>query len=65
MSVKELEQAIEQLSSSELAELMKWLEDHQAQAWDTQIQNDLNNHRLDNYLGTVETEIDEGLSRPL
>ena len=41
MSVKEIESAITQLSAKDLAELMAWLENHYAQMWDKQIEDDL------------------------
>ena len=47
MSVKEIESAITQLSAKDLAELMAWLENHHAQMWDKQIEDDLEAGRLD------------------
>ena len=47
MSVKEIEEAIAQLSARDVAELMAWLEEHHAQVWDRQIEDDLETGRLD------------------
>jgi len=41
MTIKEIERAITQLPAKELAELMAWLQEYHAQAWDKQIENDL------------------------
>ena len=38
MSVTEIETAITRLTSDDLAELMRWLEDYHAKLWDKQIE---------------------------
>lgn len=65
MSVKEIESAITQLSAKDLAELMAWLENHHAQMWDKQIEDDLEAGRLDALLAEVDNEHEAGLSQPL
>ena len=65
MSIQEIEAAIRQLPPHELAELMAWLEEHQAQAWDQQIETDLEAGRLDNLLAEVDAEYKSGLGEPL
>ena len=65
MSVQEIESAITQLPAKELAELMAWLQEYYARAWDKQIEEDLDAGRLDRLLGEVEKEHEAGLSRPL
>jgi len=60
MSVKEIETAITQLSVKDLAELMGWLENYQAQLWDKQIEADLEAGRLDALLAEVDKEYEEG-----
>lgn len=65
MSVKEVEIAIAQLSPKELSELMAWLEEHHAQMWDKQIEEDLGAGRLDALLAEVNEEYEAGLSEPL
>ncbi len=61
MSVKEIESAITQLSAKDLAELMTWLENHYAQMWDKQIEDDLEAGRLDALLAEVDNEHAAGL----
>ncbi|MDQ2731218.1 MAG: hypothetical protein M3Y56_06130 [Armatimonadota bacterium] len=65
MSVKDIEEAIEQLPKSELTELMTWLEEYHHQTWDKQIEDNLDSGRLDLLLAAVEKEYKAGLSRPL
>jgi len=65
MSVKEIETAITQLSATELAELMAWLTEYHAQAWDKQIEDDLESGRLDALLAEVDDEYNAGLAQPL
>ena len=50
MSVKEIEAAIAELSPEELAELATWFADYHNQAWDRQIERDLDAGRLDAFL---------------
>ena len=56
MGVKQIEQAIAQLPTKELAELVSWLEDYHAQVWDKQIEDDLQDGRLDSLLEQVDKE---------
>jgi hypothetical protein len=65
MSVKEIEEAIAQLSAGDVAELMTWLEEHHAQIWDKQIEDDLETGRLDALLAEVDDEYEAGLAQPL
>lgn len=65
MSVKEIENAIIQLPTHDLAELMVWLENYHAQAWDKQIAEDLEAGRLDAVLAEVDKEYEAGLGKPL
>jgi hypothetical protein len=65
MSVKELESAIAQLSTRELAELISWLGEHHAHVWDKAIEEDLESGRLDRVLAEVDTEDEAGLARPI
>ena len=65
MSIQEIEAAITRLPAQELAELMTWMADHQAQRWDEQVEDDLEAGRLDRLLDEVDGEIDAGLSQPL
>ena len=65
MNVKEIEKAIVQLSTEELAELVDWIQNYQAQLWDRQIEEDLEAGRLDALLAEVDQEYETGLSQPL
>lgn len=65
MSVKEIENAIAQLSPEELAELSAWLADYQAKVWDEQIERDLDAGRLDALLEEVDEEYEAGEANPL
>lgn len=65
MSVKEIENAITQLSPEELAELSAWFADYQAKVWDEQIERDLDEGRLDVLLAKVDEEYEAGEANPL
>lgn len=65
MTIKEIEGAISQLPAKELAELMAWLQEYHAQAWDKQIEDDLEAGRLDALLAEVDKEYEAGLAQPL
>ncbi|PSQ87836.1 MAG: hypothetical protein BRD42_00840 [Bacteroidetes bacterium QS_3_64_15] len=65
MSVKEIENAITQLSPEELVELSAWLADYRAQVWDNQIERDLDAGRLDALLKEVDEEYEAGEAKPL
>lgn len=64
-TVTEIEAAIAKLPPKELAELVAWIQEHHAEAWDRQIEADLEAGRLDALLSEVEEEYQAGLSRPL
>ena len=65
MSVREIELAIAQLPYSELVELASWFEEFWAQAWDKQIEQDVQAGRLDALLQQVEQEFEAGHCQPL
>jgi hypothetical protein len=65
MSVTEIEAAITELASDDLAELMSWLENYHAKVWDKQIADDLDSGRLDTVLAEVDREYEAGLAEPL
>ncbi len=65
MSVKEIEAAISKLPKTDVAELMAWLAEYDAELWDRQIADDLDTGRLDALLGAVDTEIAAGHAQPL
>jgi len=65
VGVKQIEKAITQLPTRDLAELMKWLEEYHAQVWDKRIAEDLEAGRLDVLLAEVDEEYEAGLAKPL
>lgn len=65
MRVKDIEIAIAKLSPQELADLAAWFADYHAQAWDAQIERDLDTGRLDALLAALETEYKAGGVKPL
>jgi hypothetical protein len=60
MDIKEIESAIAQLPTSELAELAKWFEEFQARAWDEQLEQDVKSGRLDALLKQAEQDFERG-----
>ena len=65
MSVTEIQAAITELTSEDLADLVNWLDDYQAKLWDQQIDGDLEAGRLDAVLAEVDEEYEAGLGQPL
>lgn len=65
MSVKEIEFAITQLPAAELAQLAEWFDEFLAQAWDRQIEHDLQAGRLDVLIQQAEIEFEAGHCKPL
>jgi hypothetical protein len=65
MSVKEIEEAIAQLSPEDLAELSDWFAEFRARLWDEQIERDLEAGRLDRVLEEVDREYQAGQAKPL
>ncbi|MDQ2730823.1 MAG: hypothetical protein M3Y56_04115 [Armatimonadota bacterium] len=65
MNVQEIEQAITQLPSSQVAELSVWLEEFQAQAWDKQIEEDARAGRFNKLIEQAKVEYAAGRCKPL
>ena len=65
IDVKQIERAITQLQAEDFAELMGWLKDYQAQAWDKRIEKDSEAGRLDALLAEVDEKYEAGQSQPL
>ena len=65
MGVKDVELAITQLPTKDLAELAAWFAAYTAEMWDQQIEQDLRAGRLDALLKEVDEEYEAGLSQPL
>ena len=64
MSVKEIEKALTELPPGELDAPLARMEECRADAWDKQIEDDLDSVRLDALLADVDKEYDAGLARP-
>lgn len=65
MSVEEIESVITNLSPSDLARLVEWLEEFQARAWDERLERDVRAGRLDALIEEAESEFDAGRCQPL
>ncbi len=65
LDVKEIENAIAQLPSSQVAELAKWFEEFHAKVWDSQLERDLEDGRLDSLLEEPEQDFESGRCKPL
>jgi hypothetical protein len=65
MSVKEIQSAITQLRPKELADLLEWIGEYEAEAWDRQIADDLKSGRLDSIRGRARQQRSAGQCRPL
>lgn len=59
MSIKEIEQAITELSPAELARLRKWFDEYYAQVREGQIETDTVSGRLDRFISDADEEYDE------
>jgi hypothetical protein len=60
MSIKEIESAIARLSPEDLAQLFAWLDQHYADAWDRQIEQDARAGRLDALVDEARRDFDAG-----
>lgn len=56
MGVQEIKTAIAKLSTEQLVELSTWLEEYQASVWEQQIEDDLEEGRLDRIIAEVDAE---------
>ena len=65
MSVQELEAAVIQLPTPELARFAAWFEEYQADLWDQQIERDVLAGRFDALAEEANREFDAGRCRPL
>jgi hypothetical protein len=65
MSIAEIEAAISQLPRREFAELMSWLQQYEAEAWNRQIEEDLAAGRLDRLISEAESENEARLARSI
>jgi hypothetical protein len=65
MSIQEIESAITQLPPEQLVELSEWFEEYLAQAWDKQLEEDIQTGRLDSLLKKAAQSYEAGDARPL
>jgi len=65
MSVQELEKAVTQLPSPELALFTAWFEEYQSDLWDKQIEQDALSGRLDSLAEQANREFEAGHCRLL
>jgi hypothetical protein len=60
MSVSEIKEAVMKLSTGELTELVKWLDDFYESLWDKQIEADFESGKLDHLIKQARQEFREG-----
>ena len=65
MNTQEIERAIVQLPSSEIAKLAEWFREFQAQVWDQQLERDVQAGRLDALLEQVDIDFQAGRCQEL
>ena len=65
MTVKELENAIAQLSPGELNAFSQWFEEFLADAWDRQIEADARSGRFDKAVKQADDDFEAGRCTPL
>lgn len=63
--VKALEQAVEALAPSALAEFRRWFTEFDAVAWDQQLGADISSGRLDTLLAEAKEDYEKQPRRPL
>ncbi len=60
MSVSEIKEAVMKLSTGELTELVKWLDEFSEFLWDKQIEEDVESGKLDHLIQQARQEFREG-----
>jgi hypothetical protein len=65
MRVKEIEEAISQLSPEELAQFTEWFAEFRAAAWDEQLEADARAGKLDELVREAREDFAQGRSKPL
>ncbi len=65
MTVTEIESAIEKLPPNEVSELSEWFAKFEAQIWDEQIAEDLQNGKLKSLIEEAERDFAKGNCQPL
>jgi hypothetical protein len=64
-NVNSIEQAVEALPPSELAEFRRWFAEFDAAAWDTQIEQDAKAGKLDTFAAEALADFQSGSAREL
>ena len=64
-TVAKIRAEIEKLTPSEQRELAQWFAEMQADAWDAQIEEDIQAGRLDHLIVQAEADIAAGPTKPL
>ncbi|HMG73951.1 MAG TPA: hypothetical protein VK582_10655 [Pyrinomonadaceae bacterium] len=64
-TVAKIRAEIEKLTQSEQRELAQWFAEMQADAWDAQIEEDIQAGRLDRLIVQAEADIAAGRTKPL
>ncbi len=65
LSLQELESAVSQLPAEELTAFSRWFEEYLADAWDRQIEADIQAGRLDEAGQHADAEFEAGRCQPL
>jgi hypothetical protein len=65
MSVDELENAITQLSPTEMARFAQWFDEYRADRWDRQMEQDIQSGRLDAAGKQADADFEAGRCTPL
>ncbi|NEQ87750.1 MAG: hypothetical protein F6K26_49545 [Moorea sp. SIO2I5] len=60
MSVAEIKEAVMKLSTGELTDLVKWLDEFYESLWDKQIEEDFESGKLDHIIKQARQEFREG-----
>ena len=65
MSVQEIESAVQELSSPDLARSRKWFAEYDWQVWDAQLEKDVANGKLDSLAAEALDDLHHGRCRDL
>lgn len=65
MTITEIESAIEKLPPNEVSKLSEWFAEFEAQIWDEQIAEDIQNGKLKSLMEEAERDFAEGNCQPL
>jgi hypothetical protein len=65
VSIEQLETAVTQLSSNDLAVFARWFEEYLADEWDRRIESGIRSGRLDEAGRRADAEFEEGRCTPV